>query len=133
MQQKYEMGTRLIYFWYKNESKISLNFLFCIRVPRFSTHMPSLFVIKLCFTSIVKTICGGGQWLISGSQVPGYQVVMSRVSGSQVSGFLVSCPRVQVSGSQVLVPRISRSQVLDPDFRLCLWFMHVGFKTRHAG
>ena len=31
MQEKYELGTRLTYFWHKNGKKTSLNFIFCIR------------------------------------------------------------------------------------------------------
>ena len=31
MQEKYELWTRLTYFWHKNGKKTSLNFIFCIR------------------------------------------------------------------------------------------------------
>ena len=35
-----ELDTSLNYFWHKNEKKISLNFIFCIRAPTFLTFMP---------------------------------------------------------------------------------------------
>ena len=35
MQQKYEFGTRLTYFWHKNEKKISLNFILIFKPLRF--------------------------------------------------------------------------------------------------
>ena len=56
----------------------------------FSTHMPWLIIIKICFTNNVNTTCGGGQLLVTGSQDP-----ISRVPDVRVP-----CPRVLVSGSQ---------------------------------
>ena len=121
MQQKYELWTRLTYFWHKNEKKISLNFIFCIRNPTFSTYMSQLFIVKICFTNEINIISGGGQLLVSESQgsisrvpsvrffvgslklqgpssrVPESQVPGSQVSGSQVRGFRVSGPRYQSS------------------------------------
>ena len=39
VKKKNELETSLTYFWHKNEKKISLNFIFCIQVPTFLTHM----------------------------------------------------------------------------------------------
>lgn len=92
--------------------------------------MPSLFVIKLCFTNIVKTICGGGQLLISGfqgpsSRFPGVKVPCPRISGSRVPKFLIPGPRVQVSGSQAWFPGSQpfRSQILilEYTYDVCMW------------
>ena len=83
----------------------------CIRAPTFSTHMPQLFIIKICFTNKVNTICGGGQLLVSGPQGPGCQRPMSQSRKSRVPG-----PR----GLKSWVPVLG-TQVSGPDFRLSLW------------
>ena len=89
--------------------KISVNFIFCIRLSTFSTHMAlQLFIIKIYFTNKVSATCVGGQLLVSVSQglssrVPGVSVPCPRVASSK--------SRVTVLGSQIPVP--------GPDFRLC--------------
>ena len=137
MQQKYELWTRLTYFWHKNEKKISLNFIFRIRNPTFSTYMSQLFIVKICFTNEINIISGGGQLLVSESQgsisrVPSVRFFVgslklqgpsSRVPESQdpripgsgsrgprsgVSGSLV--PGIRVPGSDVSGSQGSRSQ-----------------------
>ena len=102
MQQKYELGTRLNCFWHKNKKKISLNSIFCIRAPK-------LFIIKICFTNKINTICGRDQLLVSGSQGP-----ISRVPNVRFP-----CPRIQgsdveVPGSQVPGLRVPGLRVLGP-------------------
>ena len=49
MQQKYEFGTSLTYFWHKNERKISLNFIFVIESLRFrqTCHALSKFALEI--------------------------------------------------------------------------------------
>ena len=54
---------------------------------------------------------------VPGSRVSSCHVQGLRVSSLRVSGLVSKGPGLRVP---VLVPRISRSQVLDPDFRLCL-------------
>ena len=87
-------------------------FYFCIRAPTFSTHMPC--PLKICFTSKVNTIFGGGQLLVTGSQGP----------ITTVPGVRILCPRVPVPESQSLGSQSPRSQgpgsrVSGPDFGLC--------------
>ena len=78
--------------WEENISK----FYFCIRVPTFLTHMPYLFIIKICFTNKVNEFCRGGQLLDSGSQGP-------RIPSPTVPGPGSQCLGSQVPGSQVLI------------------------------
>ena len=127
MQQKYELRIRLTYFWNKNEKKVSLNFIFCIRGGTFLTHMSQLFIIEICFTKKYNTICGGGQLLVSGSQGPIFrapsvrfpgpriqelEVPSPRVLGSQVLGYQVPGPRYQVPGNRVLGCQVPDLRVL---------------------
>ena len=133
MQQKYELGTRLTYFWptQKWEENIP-KFGFCIRAPTFSTHIPCLF--KICFRNKVNTICGGDQLLVAGCKCPitwvlGVRIPCPRVASSKAQGPSSRVPESQVSGSRGLGsqdPRVPglRSQgpgsrVSGPDFRLC--------------
>ena len=92
--------------------------------------MPSLFVIKLCFTNIVKTICGGGQLLISGFQgpSPGSRVSRSHVPGSQGLGDQSFWSRVQESRSQGprswfpgSQPFRSQILILEYTYDVCMW------------
>ena len=120
MQQKYELWTRLTYFWHKNEKKISLNFIFCIRNPTFSTYMSQFFIVKICFTNEINIISGGGQLLVSESQGsisrvpsvrffvrslklqgPSSRVPESQVPGSHVPGLGIPGPGFQGLWSQV--------------------------------
>ena len=143
MQQKYELGTKLTYFWHKNEKKISLNFIFAFETLRFRHIYHAL---SKC-ASQIKLICGGGHLLVPGShyQRPGCQDPMSQVRRPQGPLSQFKSPRVpesQVSesqsprvpgsegpGSQSLGFQGPRSQgirsqgprcrVSGPDFRLC--------------
>ena len=96
--------------WEENIPK----FYFCIRAPMFLAHMPQLFIINICFTNKVNTICAGGQLLVSGSRVLESHVPVSHV------------PRVSDLGSRVPGLRIS-----GPDFRLCHFPINIAksFKT----
>ena len=123
MQQKYELWTRLTYFWHKNERKISPNFIFCIRNPTFSTYMSQLFIVKICFTNKINIISGGGQLLVSGSQgsisrVPSIRffVVESQVARSQLQGPWVPSSRIPSSKSRGPRSGVSGSRV--PDIRV---------------
>ena len=115
--------------WEENIPK----FYFCIRAPTFSTPIPWLFIIKICFTNKANTICGGGQLLVSRSQGP-----ISRVSGVRVPYPSVVTanfrgPRSRVPGSQVLGPRCPWSRVSGPDFRLCHMLMYRWVKILFLG
>ena len=103
MQQKYELWTRLTYFWHKNEKKISLNFIFRIRNPTFSTYMSQLFIVKICFTNEINIISGGGQLLVSESQGSISRVPSVRffVGSLKLQGPSSRVPESQVPGSQV--------------------------------
>ena len=108
MQQKYELITRLIYFWYENIPK----FYFCIRAPTFSTHMPC--PLKIYSTNKVNAICGG---VSCSSQDPRGPLPGSRVLGSHVPGSQVPRPRFPVpesQGSKSQGPRASGLRVPDP-------------------
>ena len=79
------------------------------RAPKFSTQM--LFIIKICFTIKVNTICGAGQDTRTlchkfNSQDPGLRIL----------GSSVASPKSQIPCASVLVPG---SRVSGPDFRLC--------------
>ena len=125
------MGLGLKYFWHKNEKIISLNFISVFYLYVFDTHAPAFFIIKICFTNKVNTICGGGELLVTWFQGP---ITWSQVSGSHIPGLQVPRSRIPVPGSHVPKvpgPRVSdlripglRSQgfgswVSGPDFRLC--------------
>ena len=114
MQQKYELETRLTYFWHKNEKKISKKFIFVFEPLSFRHTYPSFLLSKLASQIKFNTICGGGQLLVTGSQgpitgVPGARVPCTRVTSPKAKG-----PSSRVPGSQV-----SGSQVSGPDVRLC--------------
>ena len=76
--------------------------LFSYSTPTFSTHIPQLFIIKVCFTSKANAICRGGQLLVSRSQCP-----ISRVSDVRVP-----CPKVVSANSQDPASRVPGSHVL---------------------
>ena len=99
------------------------------RAPKFLTQMTSFFIIKICFTIKVNSICGAGRDTLNlrhkfNSQGPalrilGLRVAISKFQGpiSRVLGVKVPClklPGVGVSGSCGF-----RSRVTGPDFRLC--------------
>ena len=94
------------------------------RAPKFSTQMPQLFIISICFTikawrklvqsvvwvrvlricarsSILSVLCSG--FWVSGSQVPSPRdpVPWSWVSGSQFQGPKSRVPGLKIPGSQV--------------------------------
>ena len=111
MQQKYELGTRLSYFWQKNEKKISLNSIY-IRAPTFSTQMPCPF--KICFTNKVNAVFVGGQLLVTGSQGP-----ITRVSGVRIPCPRVASPKVHGPKSQShRVPGLRVSGLRVPGLKL---------------
>ena len=95
--------------------------------------MPKLFIIKICFTIEINSICGAGQdsWNLRhkfNSQGPalrilGLRVAISNSQGpiSRVLGVRVPCPRVQVRGSWVSVslsPRVPASSLRVLGFRV---------------
>ena len=90
MQQKYELGTRLTYFWYKNEKKISLNFILVFEPLRFWHTCRSFLLSK--FASQIKLI----KSLVE-------SVASNRVLGSHLQGF--GCQRLVSQGPRVLGPR----------------------------
>ena len=112
MQQKYELGTGLSYFWHKNEKKISLNLIFCIPAPTFWTLMSLLFIIKICFTNKINTICDGGQLLVSGSQYPISRVTSVRLPCPRTQGSEGPSRSVSVLGSQSPRSQDPRSHIL---------------------
>ena len=103
------------------------------RAPKFSTHIPQLYVIKICFSIKVNTICDGGQLLVSGYQESICHKFNSHSpglggSGSQGLGFQVpmsqfQAPGCQKSGSQSPKSQGPSSQLprsqSGSDFRLC--------------
>ena len=101
MQQKYELGTRLNYFWHKNEKIISQNFNFVFEPLHFQHTCPSFLLSNKVNTNKVNAICGGGQLLVSGSQVLISRVSGSHVPDSEVPSLRVPVPVSQVPGSQV--------------------------------
>ena len=97
MQQKYELVTRLTYFWHKNEKKIFLNFVFVFEPLLFRHTCHAL-----------NTICGGGQLLVTESQgpitsFPGVRIPSPRAQGLSSRVLVVLRPRVPVPGPQVLI------------------------------
>ena len=112
MQRKYELGTRLTYFWHKNEKKISLNSIFVFESLRFRHTYPSFLLSKLpsqikLIQSVVGVCC---QSQCPRVPLPGSQGCKSQGPESQF--------RSRVSGSQGSVSQVSGSRVSDPDFRL---------------
>ena len=95
MQERYDLGTRLIYFWNKNEKKISLSFIFVFEFLRFWHTCPTFLLSK--FASQIKLMNSVvGQLLDSGSQGP-------RIPSPTVPGPGSQCLGSQVPGSQVLI------------------------------
>ena len=94
------------------------------RAPKFLTQMPQLFIIKICFTIKVNSICGAGRdtWSLRlklNSQGPAVRILGLRVAISKSQGPIsrvlgVRVPRLRVPGSQGTSSRVS-----GPEFRLC--------------
>ena len=85
------METRLIYFWHKNEKKISLKFILVFEPLRFRHTYPSFLLSKLAsklklIQSVVRLSCY--------SQGPRVRLPRSQVSGSHVPASQVPKPRV---------------------------------------
>ena len=132
MQQKYELGTRLTYFWHKNEKKISLNCIFIFDPLRFWHTCRSFLLSKLVsqiklIQSLVESVASfrvlgsqfqgpGCQGLVfQGPRVPGPGSHGSRVTGLRIPGLCI--PESWVSGlrvpdSRVLGAGVSGSRVL---------------------
>ena len=149
MQQKYEVGTRLTYFWHKNEIKISLNFIFVFEPLLFQHTYLSFLLSKLASQiNLIQSVVGfscysqGLRVPLLGSHVPGSQVprpkvpVQShrvpslRVSGRRVPGLRIPASQNPwVSGSWVPGPR---SQVLILDYA-CISHTesHVTYISHH--
>ena len=90
------------------------------RAPKSLTLMPQLFIIKICFTIKVNSICRAG-YLESASQVksqgPAVRILCCRVAIpksqgpiSRVLGVRVPCSRVPVPGSWVSGSRVLGSR-----------------------
>ena len=108
------LRTRLTYFWYKNEKKISLNFIFVFELLRF-WHTCSSFLSK--FASQIKLIQS-----VMGS-VASLRVLGSYFRGPECQGLVSQGPRVPGPGLMVPGSWVSESQgpgcrVSSPDFRL---------------
>ena len=113
--------------------------------PKFSTQMPWLFIIKICFTIKVNSVCGAGRDIRNlchklNSQgpalrilclsvasprdpVPGSWVSRSQFQGPECQGPVsqgprVPSPRVSDPGSQGSRSQGPWSRVSGPDFRL---------------
>ena len=126
MQQKYELGTRLTYFWHKNEKKIYLNFIFVFeslhlwyacRSFLLSKFASQIKLMQFVVGSVASLSVLGSHFQGPGCQAfasQGSRVPRSRVPGSRVSGS-------QGPGSQVLCLRVSGLQASGPGFRLCRW------------
>ena len=92
--------------------------------------MPELFIIKICFTVKVNSICGGGSNIRNlchkfSSQGPALRILCLRVGSpkfqgpsSRVLGIRIPCPRILFPVSWV--SQRPGSRVSGPDFRLCL-------------
>ena len=120
MHQKYELGTRLTYFWHKKEKKISLNFSFVFEPLHFqhtcSSFLLSKFaserkliqsvvrvrIIGICVTSSVLRV------LLSDS---GSQGRKSKVPGTQLRGPGCQSPSSRILGVRVPCFRVLKSQV----------------------
>ena len=104
MQQKYELGTRLTYFWHKNEKKISLNFIFVFEPLRFRHTCPSFLLSK--FASQIKLIKSPGS--VASHRFPDVRIPYPRVpvpesQGLGSQGSRSQGPRIPDPGSQVLI------------------------------
>ena len=99
--KKYELGTRLTCKRHKNEKKISLNFIFSIQNPTFSTYMSQRFIVKTSFKNKINIISGGGQLLFSGSQ--------GSISRVPSVSFFVRSPKLQGPSSEVLESQVPGS------------------------
>ena len=116
MQQKYELITRLTYFWHKNEKKISLNFIFVFKPLRFrhTCHPLSEYASQI---KLIQSVAGSvaSHWTPgSHYQVPGCQDPMSQGHKSQGPGSQFQSPRIlslRVPGSRVPEPQVSGSGV----------------------
>ena len=99
MQQKYELGTRLTYFWHKNEKKISLNFIFVFEPLRFRHTCPSFLLSK--FASQIKLIKSPGS--VASQRFPDVRIPYPRVPVPESQGLGSQGPRIPGPGSQVLI------------------------------
>ena len=105
------------------------------RRPYFSTQMPQLFVIKICFTFKINTIYGTGQdtrnlcnkFNYQGSAIRILYLTVaspkSKDASSRVLSVTAPCPRIKILGSLVLgsrVPglRVPGSPFSGPDLRI---------------
>ena len=105
------------------------------RRPYFSTQMPQLFVIKICFTFKINTIYGTGQDTRNLCNKFNYQGSAIRIlcltvaspksedASSRALSVTAPCPRVKILGSLVLgsrVPalRVPGSPFSGPDLRI---------------
>ena len=129
MHQKYELGPSLNYFWYKNEKKIFLNFIFAFEplrfwhtchsflLSKFASHMASHVVGSVASFMVLGSDFQDREWqgLVSqGLRIPGSQSPRSQVSWSK--GLRV--PGLRVLELRVWGSRVSalRSQVLILDY-----------------
>ena len=95
------------------------------RAPKFSTQMPQLFIIKICYTIKVNSVCGAsrdtrGLCHKFNSQGPSFRILGVRVASpnfqgpkSRILNVRLLCPRSQshsFPGLRVLGPRVSRPQ-----------------------
>ena len=105
MQQKYELGTRLTYFWPENDKKIFLNFIFVFEPARFwqikliQSVVGLVASLKVLGSHFQDPGCQG--FIFQGPRVPESQVLDLMVPGFRVSGSQVSGS--QGSGSQSLL------------------------------
>ena len=133
MQQKYELGTRLTYFWHKNEKKISLNFIFAFEPLRFRHACHSFLLSKYAsqiklIPSVVRSVASlrviwsnfqgpGCQGPVSqGPRVPGSRAPESWLQGLGSQGPTVLGLRSRVSGSQGPASQGPGSQTLILDY-----------------
>ena len=107
MQQKCELGTRLTYFWHKNEKIISLKFIFVFEPLRFrhTCHAISKFTSQIKLIQSVVGSVASHRALGFHCQGPGCQDPMSQGPKSQGH-------RSQVPGSQVLILDYANSNSL---------------------
>ena len=85
------------------------------RASKFLTKMPLLFVIKICFTIKVNSVCGAGRDTKNlchkfNSQGPALRILGVKVAIPKFQG-----PIFRVLGVRVTWPRVSESQVLGPE------------------
>ena len=134
MQKKYELATRLTYFWNKIEKKIFLNFIFVFK-PLLFWHnaMPFQNLLQkksyynLWWGSVASHRFPGSHYQGPGcqdpmsqgrkSQGPRSQFKSPRIPSLRVTGSRV--PESRVSGSRVSGSQVPGSRVSGPDFSLC--------------